>query len=67
MLLICFVRTKFYTLSESNFGSILPNGSWDGIVGMLTRREVDAATANLILTPERAMALDFLAPLLDIR
>ncbi|XP_033608695.1 glutamate receptor ionotropic, delta-1 [Cryptotermes secundus] len=43
------------------------NGSWNGLIGMLTRHEVNVATANIIVTPERVAVVDFLAPLLNIR
>jgi ABC-type amino acid transport substrate-binding protein len=54
-------------MREKNWGSVMRNGSWNGLVGMLTRHEVDVATANLIVTPERVDVVDFLAPILDIR
>jgi ABC-type amino acid transport substrate-binding protein len=54
-------------MNEKIWGSGMLNGSWNGLIGMLTRHGVDIATANLIVTPERAVVVDFLAPLLDIR
>jgi ABC-type amino acid transport substrate-binding protein len=54
-------------MHEKIWGSGTLNGSWNGLIGMLTKHEVDAATANLIVTPERVAVVDFLAPLLDIR
>jgi hypothetical protein len=54
-------------MNERIWGSDMLNGSWNGLIGMLTRHEVDVATANTIVTPERFAVVDFLAPLLDTR
>ncbi|XP_071514897.1 probable glutamate receptor isoform X2 [Panulirus ornatus] len=43
-------------------GAPLPNGSWDGVMGMLQRQEVDLALGPLALTPQRAEVVDFTQP-----
>jgi ABC-type amino acid transport substrate-binding protein len=54
-------------LEERNWGSLTTNGSWDGLIGMLTSHDVDIATTNLIVNSERVDAVDFLAPIADIK
>jgi hypothetical protein len=54
-------------MNERIWGSDMLNGSWNGLIGMLTRHEVNVVTTNIIVTPERVAVVDFLAPLLDIR
>ncbi|XP_069960351.1 uncharacterized protein [Cherax quadricarinatus] len=35
--------------NDERWGSLLPNGSWDGVVGLLGRSEADLAIANLFI------------------
>ena len=38
---------------------MLPNGSWTGVMGYLTRREADFALYSLTLTQQRAAHIDY--------
>ncbi|KAF8778043.1 putative glutamate receptor like protein [Argiope bruennichi] len=41
------------------FGSLLPNGSWSGMVGMVRRGEADLAFTYLSITEERMKVVNF--------
>jgi hypothetical protein len=40
------------------------NGTWFGMVGMVARREVDAAVGGLTMYSSRLNLVDFLTPLM---
>jgi hypothetical protein len=61
------VRTRFHVLNTKNWGSRMPNGTWNGVIGMLTKDEADVSTTSLIATSERMEVVDFLAPIYDVR
>jgi ABC-type amino acid transport substrate-binding protein len=44
-------------------GSVLSNGSWNGLIGMLARREADVAITGVIMTPMRTEVVDFTLPI----
>ncbi|KAK7502681.1 hypothetical protein BaRGS_00005931 [Batillaria attramentaria] len=44
--------------ADTSYGVKLDNGQWDGLIGMLTRKEADIALAILRLTTERAAVAD---------
>ncbi|KAK3583442.1 hypothetical protein CHS0354_025574 [Potamilus streckersoni] len=44
------------------FGSVSPDGRWNGLVGQLERREVDMVVAMLTDQPERKGIMDFTYP-----
>ncbi len=41
------------------WGGPLPNGSWNGFVGMLQRHDIDICTAGLAIQLRRTMVIDF--------
>lgn len=43
------------------------NGTWNGLVGMLQRHEIDAAVSNFLMNSQRSRAIDFTRPLLRSR
>ena len=55
--------TTFVDSVDGNYGSLLYNGSFNGIIGMLTRGEVDLGLTGFSLTKSRAEAADFLHPI----
>jgi ABC-type amino acid transport substrate-binding protein len=61
------VRNKFYVSEDRTWGSAMGNKSWNGLIGKLTRGEVDVAPTNLIATPDRLDVVDFLAPIVNVR
>ncbi|KAL0269319.1 UNVERIFIED_CONTAM: hypothetical protein PYX00_007100 [Menopon gallinae] len=40
------------------------NGKWSGLVGMLQRREIDAAVSNFLMDAQRSRTIDFTRPLM---
>ncbi|KAG7169897.1 Glutamate receptor-like 52, partial [Homarus americanus] len=47
---------------DGNWGTKLPNGTWNGMVGMVYRREADLGVAPFTITLERAQAIEFTFP-----
>jgi ABC-type amino acid transport substrate-binding protein len=52
------VSNKFH--EESEWGMRTVNGSWDGLIGRLTKDEADIALADFHMTADRLQAVDFL-------
>nr|CAD7444792.1 unnamed protein product [Timema bartmani] len=50
---------------NGKFGSRLPDGTWDGMVGDLAMGETDMIIAPLTMTSEREEVIDFVAPYFD--
>ena len=48
---------------DGNFGAKTQNGSFNGMVGMLTRNETDVVVASLTLTPVRHKVIDYTIPI----
>ena len=44
---------------DGKWGALEPDGTWNGMVGMLVRGEADLITTALSMTRERASALDY--------
>ncbi|XP_076807653.1 glutamate receptor ionotropic, kainate 2-like isoform X2 [Clavelina lepadiformis] len=54
-----------YTLREvpdHNYGDIKPDGSWDGMIGELTKKHADLAVAPLTITYDRERVVRFTKP-----
>ena len=45
-----------------NWGRKLPNGSWDGIIGMIERKEADIGIGGITISNERMSVVDFSFP-----
>ena len=57
-MIFSFVSNKFD--EESEWGMKSVNGSWEGMIGRLTKDEADIALADFYITAERLEAVDFL-------
>jgi hypothetical protein len=44
---------------ENYFGSKSGNGTWNGMVGLVTRRTADIAVSEIFLTKERSEVVAF--------
>ncbi|XP_064099371.1 ionotropic receptor 93a-like [Macrobrachium nipponense] len=54
-----------YTLvPENSYGYLLPNGTWNGLVGLVLRKNVDFALGPLAITYARSKVIDYTEPLL---
>ncbi|KAF0288029.1 putative glutamate receptor [Amphibalanus amphitrite] len=52
---------------DGQWGSQLDNGSWNGVIGMLERQEVDVGVTTLISTAPRRRVISFTRGLLTLR
>lgn len=66
LVLSCF-RSELKLTPENVYGKQMENGSWDGVMGMMARGEVDATSVELTMEPMRSEAVDYIAPLINDR
>jgi hypothetical protein len=59
-----FYRSKYIETKEEDWAVKSENGTWFGMIGMVARREVDAAVGGLTMYPSRLNLVDFLIPLM---
>ncbi|KAK8384650.1 hypothetical protein O3P69_014312 [Scylla paramamosain] len=52
---------RYVLSSDRTFGTIMPDGSWTGMMGMVVREEVDFGGVPFMLSPARAAAGDYTA------
>jgi hypothetical protein len=45
----------------------MKNGSWDGVIGLIARKEVDVTSVELTMEPMRSDVVDYIAPLRNDR
>ena len=50
---------------DSGWGGMTENGSWNGMVGMVERGEVEIAVSDFYMTPSRKDVVDFTVALLE--
>ncbi len=55
----------FYHRADRKWGSLLPNGSHDGMVSSLLKGEADLIATSLTMMPHRERSVDFLVPIGD--
>jgi hypothetical protein len=58
-----------YTLmkpSDGKWGSIQPDGTWNGIIGELANQEIDIGPAPLKVTEQRSADMGFASPVTQI-
>ncbi|XP_028331156.1 glutamate receptor ionotropic, delta-1-like isoform X3 [Gouania willdenowi] len=58
-------KYEIYQVSDSKYGSQLPNGSWNGMIGELINKRADVAVSAITITPERENVVDFSKRYLD--
>uniref|UniRef100_A0A3P8UFF1 Glutamate receptor ionotropic, delta-2 n=1 Tax=Cynoglossus semilaevis TaxID=244447 RepID=A0A3P8UFF1_CYNSE len=46
-------KYEIYQVSDSKYGTQLPNGSWNGMIGDLISKKADLAVSAITITPER--------------
>jgi hypothetical protein len=59
-------RTRYIT-PEKFWGVELPNGTWNGVMGVMERREADVSSIGLVATSARRSVVDFLAPITQLK
>ncbi|XP_069681550.1 glutamate receptor-like [Periplaneta americana] len=63
---ILHFKSDYISHENDSFG-LLKEGAWTGVMGALTRNEVDASCLDFLMDSKRAEAIDFLNPILDSR
>ena len=51
---------------DGNWGSIQPDGSWNGMVNLLAQQDIDIATTDFTVTHERSAVMTFATPIKQI-
>lgn len=54
--------SKLIPVPGNGYGILVDETNFDGVIGMLQRREVDIGMAELSITQERLKAIDFMEP-----
>ncbi|XP_078251479.1 glutamate receptor ionotropic, delta-1-like [Rhinoraja longicauda] len=52
-------KYEIYQATDHKYGSQLPNGSWNGMIGELINKKADIAVSAITITPERESVVDF--------
>nr|XP_023697048.1 glutamate receptor ionotropic, delta-1-like isoform X3 [Paramormyrops kingsleyae] len=52
-------KYEIYQVADNIYGSQLPNGSWNGMIGELINKRADLAISAITITPERENVVDF--------
>ncbi|XP_066549590.1 glutamate receptor ionotropic, delta-1 [Amia ocellicauda] len=52
-------KYEIYQVSDGKYGTQLPNGSWNGMIGELINKRADLAISAITITPERENVVDF--------
>ena len=58
-----------YTLTkppDGKWGAIQPDGSWNGMVNLLAKQDIDIATTAFTVTHERSAVMTFATPLTQV-
>ena len=58
-----------YTLikpPDGKWGAIQPDGSWNGMVNLLAKQDIDIATTDFTVTHERSAVMTFATPITQI-
>ncbi|KAM9716153.1 LOW QUALITY PROTEIN: glutamate receptor ionotropic, delta-1-like [Menidia menidia] len=58
-------KYEIYQVADSKYGSQLPNGSWNGMIGDLINKRADLAVSAITITPDRENVVDFSKRYLD--
>ncbi|KAM3863394.1 glutamate receptor ionotropic, delta-1 [Diretmus argenteus] len=58
-------KYDIYQVRDGKYGSALPNGSWNGMIGELIGKKADLALSAITITPERESVVDFSKRYLD--
>jgi len=60
-------RSEFKLPKENEYGKLMKNGSWNGVMGLMARNEVDVTCVDLTMEPVRSDVVDYIAPLTNER
>ena len=60
-------RTELKLPPEDVYGKQMKNGSWDGVMGLMARKEVDVTSVELTMERMRSEVVDYIVPLINDR
>ncbi len=63
MLLFLLYRTKYVKSVDGKFGALDNNRSYNGLIGMLQRQEIDAGLMSFTQSYQRSLVADHTIPL----
>uniref|UniRef100_A0A3P8UY46 Glutamate receptor n=1 Tax=Cynoglossus semilaevis TaxID=244447 RepID=A0A3P8UY46_CYNSE len=58
-------KYDIYQVGDGKYGTALPNGSWNGMIGEVIGKRADLAVSAITITPERESVVDFSKRYLD--
>ncbi|XP_072120549.1 glutamate receptor ionotropic, delta-2-like [Mobula birostris] len=58
-------KYQIYQAPDNQYGKLLSNGKWDGMIGELINKRADIAVSALTITPERENVVDFTGRFMD--
>ena len=64
VIVILFFRSDYYKPPDNAYGTLLSNGSWNGLVAMLLEEEVETSNGDFFWTASRAEVIDYIAPII---
>ncbi|XP_046746477.1 probable glutamate receptor isoform X2 [Diprion similis] len=61
------MNCTFEYIACDSWGSISPNGTWNGMIALLNERKADLAASELVITTSRTQIVDFTIPIVSSR
>uniref|UniRef100_A0A674PH72 Glutamate receptor n=1 Tax=Takifugu rubripes TaxID=31033 RepID=A0A674PH72_TAKRU len=58
-------KYEIYVTSDHKYGSLQPDGQWNGLIGELVSKRADVGLSALTITPERESVVDFTTRYMD--
>ena len=58
------LKWPYKFVMSDNYGYTLPNGSWNGLVSMAMKDEIDISATSMRISPERLKVVDFGYPMI---
>jgi hypothetical protein len=60
-------RTQYYIPDERSYGTEDKNGSWNGMVGEVSKKRADMGLNLFIFSAKRVAVVDFLPPIFSTK
>ena len=51
---------------DGQYGGIQPDGTWNGMVGLLANQDIDIAVATFAISLERSTVMTFATPVMEV-
>ena len=59
--------TLIWNSEDGKWGSQNPDGSWNGMLGMIQKGKTEVALADMSIRPDRAIDFDYTFPTVEVR